>query len=86
MCNSQKREILVFLTLLKMEVVRESDLAILVATTELVFLAKLYARTSQPEVPAIQIYYVKYLAKSLVWPGRFHEPPVVTGGKYERVY
>jgi hypothetical protein len=36
-----------------------------------VFLAKLHARTSQPEVPPIQIYYVKYLARSLVWPDRF---------------
>jgi hypothetical protein len=32
----------------------------------LVFLAKLHIRTSQPEVPPIQIYYVKYLAMSLV--------------------
>jgi hypothetical protein len=45
----------------------------------------IHAQTSQPEVPPIQIYYVKYLAKSLVWPDRFHEPPVVTRGRYERV-
>jgi len=25
------------------------------------------------------------MARSLVWPGRFHEPPVVTRGRYERV-
>jgi hypothetical protein len=29
-------------------------------------------------VPPIQIYHVKYLAQPLVWPSRFHEPPVVT--------
>ena len=47
------------------------------------FLAKLHSRTSQPEVPLIQMYYIKYLFKSLVWPDRFHEPPVVTCGRYE---
>jgi hypothetical protein len=55
------------------------------ATTKLVFLAKLHTRTSQPEVPPIQIYYVKYLAMWLVWPDRFHKPPVVTGARYERL-
>jgi hypothetical protein len=49
------------------------------------FLAKLHAWTRQPKVPPIQIYYVKYLAKSLVRPDRFHEPPVVTCGRYEWV-
>ena len=37
----------------------------------LVFLAKFVAQTaqtSQLEVPLIKIYYVKYLAQSLVWP------------------
>jgi hypothetical protein len=48
------------------------------ATTKLVFLAKLHTRTSQPEVPPIQIYYVKYLAMWLVWPDRFHKPPTNT--------
>jgi hypothetical protein len=38
-----------------------------------------------PPLPPIQIYYVKYLAQSLVWPSHFREPPVVTGGSYERV-
>ena len=69
-------------------VVHESDLAILssdLATTKLMFLAKLHAWTRQPKVPPIQIYYVKYLAKSLVRPDRFHEPPVVTCGRYEWV-
>jgi hypothetical protein len=38
-----------------------------------------------PPLPPIQIYYVKYLAQSLVWLSHFREPPVVTGGSYERV-
>jgi hypothetical protein len=45
----------------------------------------MHGPVSQKYVPPIQIYYVKYLAKSLAWPDRFHEPPVVTCGKYERV-
>jgi hypothetical protein len=69
--------------------VRESDWAILVTgpPANLVFLAKFEhrpAQTSWLEVPLIQIYYVKYLAQSLVWPSRFHEPPVVTRGRYKR--
>jgi hypothetical protein len=49
---------------------------------QLVCLAKLHT----PEVPPIQIHYVKYLAMSLVWPDRFYDLPEVTRARYERLF